>query len=254
MKKNVVLLVSHFTNDKLFEKYYKIRDCFDGDCVLLVHDVNKKEIPIDINSEVFTTRMLNELQYKPIRQTIIPGSNHFSVLWFYLKHIGYKHYWNIEYDVDFSGDWDLLFSDFSNNYVDFISSHILDYTDCPDWDWWDSFVCCDNNIPKKKRLRSFNPIYRISNDALNFLDIYLKEGNKGHHEVLIPTVLNYYQYKIIDFGGLGKFVPDGYKNKYYSNELIYGSYMSTMNYRPIFDQSIINQIRDKLIHPIKIKD
>lgn len=65
----------------------------------------------------------------------------------------------------------------------------MGYAEDKEWFWWNSYQGKTMNIPLRERLRSFNPIYRISEKALNFLDEFLKAQNCGHHEVLIPSSL-----------------------------------------------------------------
>lgn len=74
-------------------------------------------------------------------------------------------------------------------------------------------------MPLSRLIKSFNPIYRISNRALELLDNTLKgRENWGHHEVFIPVILNYFNMKIIDFGGRGEFVISGNEDKFYFSQ------------------------------------
>src|SRR4051812_28294669 len=58
-----------------------------------------------LNPFLFTYDSLLRLNYTPIAWDIIPGSNHFPLLQFFHSHPGHTHYWLIEDDVRFSGDW-----------------------------------------------------------------------------------------------------------------------------------------------------
>jgi hypothetical protein len=198
---------------------------------------------------------LNELNYEPIEESIIPGSNHFPVLQFYKEHPEFLYYWNIEYDVYFNGKWESFFDPFEMIISDFISSHIEWYTQRPKWDWWKSVQFKTLSIPQNRYLKSFNPIYRISNRALKALDGVLSLRNSGHHEVVIPTVLDYLGYTINDFGGNSEFtlcelnIPC-----YLSNSELNNWYTeSTMRYRPVFNKEAITRkgIDNMLYHPIK---
>ncbi len=253
MKKDVLLLASDFINDELIDKYYRLQNSFKGDTILLLHKEDEKNsiIPNKINYRIFTIDILNKLQYEPICDTIIPGSNHFSLLWFYLNHPQYKYYWNIESDVEFSGDWRILFDIFLGIEADFISTHVMKYIEDPNWYWWRSLKC-QEVIPLEDRIRSFNPIYRISNNALSFLHSFLQKGNSGHHEVLIPSVLYNSKYKILDFGGSGNFVPAGFEEKFYLSKQSKFNIDSTMRFKPIFNKDVISQFQNKLIHPLKL--
>ena len=255
MKKDAVVLLTDFINSDLLNKYYRIKKDFNGDTFLLFHNEDNIviDIPGDVNCVTFNLDKLNDLGYEAICETLIPGSCHFALLWFYNNYPDYRFYWNIEDDVDFSGDWKILFDEFFNCDSDFLSTHINEYRDSPNWFWWNTLKCNDS-IPLEKRIRSFNPIYRISEKALCFLDVFLKDLNMGHHEVLIPTALFHNNFSINDFGGDGKYVLENHTNKFYlpdSSNLIQGG---TMRYRPVFPLSILDQIKNKLIHPIKLKE
>lgn len=251
---NIAILVSDFINDELICKYQRIQSRFEGDTVLLLHDENRRKwnLPNNVNCCLFSLTMLNKLQYQPICDTIIPGSNHFALLWFYLENPEYMYYWNIEDDVDFTGDWAILFDEFACIKADFISSHIMNYQEDPYWYWWKSLEC-NIEIPLEERIRSFNPIYRISSHALSFLNSFLKSGNRGHHEVLIPSILYHFKYKIIDFGGEGRFVPTGFEDKFYlSTYFDHNISGGSMRFRPLFNKVIINELSNKLVHPLKL--
>jgi GT2 family glycosyltransferase len=255
--KDVIILVSHKLNKILVEKYLRIKRQISnyGDVFILLNKENNitTKIPENINCQTFTVDMLNDLGYDPICETIIPGSNHFALLWFYLKNPNYRYYWNIEYDVEFSGKWDLLLNNFTHSDADFISTHIKRYYENIDWPWWSSYKGVSLEIPFDKRLSSFNPIFRISNLALRFLDDFLKKGNSGHHEVLIPSVLFYCGFKIMDFGGDGTFTSSNNIEKFYitSDILADGISSGTMRYRPVFDEIKKYQLPNKLFHPLK---
>jgi hypothetical protein len=117
----------------------------------------------------FSDDILTSLNYFPLGFTLVPGSNHFPLLKFYLSHSNYDYYWCIEEDVDFSGDWSALFEEFSSVDADFISSHISHHQNEPEWPWWSALAHPYFVIPQEKRIRSFNPIYRISREALELL-------------------------------------------------------------------------------------
>jgi hypothetical protein len=214
-------------------------------------------IPKDINYFSFNLKTLKTLNYVQLEETIIPGSNHFPVFQFYKSHPQYDYYWNIEYDVFCNGNWNVLFNYFKSIDSDFISSHLERYHQALEWYWWKSLQIKTINIPKGQYIKSFNPIYRISNKAMTILHKFLSEGNSGHHEVLIPTVLNHLGYKINDWGGVGEFVlPDCENSFYLTNSNVDSSdYLgSSMRYRPVFN---LNEIRFRipennlLYHPVK---
>ena len=256
LDKDVILLVSHTVNKVLIHKYHQIKKQMpEFDVILLLDDEEGRidtKLLEGIDCRIFDVDMLNDLNYEPIEETLIPGSNHFALLWFFLHNPRYKNYWNIEYDVDFTGDWGVLFKSFQSVSADFISTHIQTYEETPNWYWWNSYHGVTLNIPLIKRIRSFNPIYRISPAALSFLDQFLKKGNSGHHEVLIPTALYHSGFNIVDFGGCGKFVLPQYTEKfYYFSSIMPNGMKGSMRDKPNISSVSSFHIPDKLFHPVK---
>jgi len=256
--KTVVLFVSHFINENYLKRYFKlVNDLADLYDVywLFQTDNGISDEPLrkqGVCVEGFTIEDLNTLNYSPIDEYFY-GSEHFLDEIFFHHHPEYDFYWLIEYDVVFTGNWRVLFDAFHYNKADFLSSHITFYDDCKDWRWWSSLSFNKKDkIESHKWVKSFNPIHRYSRSSLEFLDTYLqREGNSGFSETLPVTGLYNNGFSIIDFGGTGRFVPSGYKNRFYrqsdenSNE--------TMRWRPEFSLEEIESIGliNKLFHPVK---
>lgn len=253
--RSVILFSTHLLNDyiicqieKLNAEIQNIADFY----VLLQCDNNiQQELNPHIKVFPFSIDSLNSLGYCSWRETIVPGSNHFPVLQFFKAHPEYDYYWNIEYDVLFSGDWNVLFDWFEDKNEDFVSTHIETISEKPQWEHWNDIELKEeDNIDRSSFIKSFNPIYRISNKALAFIDSFLLKGNRGHHELLLPTVLNYNGFSIKDMGGSGNYT-------YEENDLFYTSdgtntwYSdSSMRFRPLYHTEDVI-IPNKLYHPIK---
>jgi len=225
-----------------------------GAARILYHQ-SGNHIPREYNGfdlHVFKSDILHSLGYTPIfDRRLIPGSNHFAILDFYRDNPNYKYYWLIEDDVRFSGSWSTLFDTFADFTHDFISSNIRKFEEEPLWIYWNSLVHRGQSVPNINNLRSFNPIYRISNRALKLIDHMLLNQWQGHHEVLIPTLLNQEGFSVLDFGGNGGFCLPEFENKFYTtNSLnIYGElYGGTMRCRPPV-RYLIEQ--NMIYHPVK---
>ena len=145
---------------------------------------------------------------------LIPGSMHLPLIQF-ARANQFDYYWFIEYDVRFTGDWQALFQHFEQSDADFIASHIMRYSNLPSWFWWKSLSHPKEGITNAEKLRSYNPIYRISWRALQHIDRMQKKGWVGHNEVLIPTLLHHAGFKLRDFGGIGEFVETADYNRFY---------------------------------------
>lgn len=241
-----ILIVTNRLSKDVIKRYHKLRKgtAEFGDVFLLYHTDNHTIFPEfeGVEIETFTNEILSDLQYKPIRKTLVPGSNHFPVLNFFLKHPDYTHYWCIEDDVAFNGNWRHFFEDVSPTLdYDFITSHIRRYTDLPLWPWWKTLTAKEGKINREEMLNSFNPIYRISNKALQYIDSCLKGGYSGHHEVLLPTLLQKAGFKMADLGSDDNHITPG---------LSYCT-LSTMRFKPVF--LIPGNQKNKLYHPAKPK-
>lgn len=227
-----------------------------GDTFISYHQTSEK-VPEEIKvskHQIFTNDILKRLNYSPISNTLLPGSNHFSLLDFYLNNPNYDYYWLIEDDVQYNGSWKYFFKLITYSHIqpDFITSHVRTYQEEPEWVWWSTLNHNSKNVPLSKYVRSFNPIFRISNKAIKFIHNALIDQWQGHHEVLLPTLLFLEGFHIADFGGTGNFVIPGNENKFY----ITGScdkegnlFDGTMRYRPVIDSA--EKLKNKLYHPVK---
>jgi hypothetical protein len=252
------ILLTNKCTPAVMEFYRELRSSIQnpGDLFVAYHQTSAgiPEAITEANHYIFTNDILQRLNYKAIGETLIPGSNHFPLLDFYLKNPLYDHYWYIEDDVRFSGSWSYFFNFFSKQVIqpDFISSHMRTYIEEPVWPWWNSLTHTHYCIPPHLCIRSFNPIYRISNAALHYIHYALIEKWQGHHEVLLPTLLHLEGYTIADFGGKGQFVMPGQEDHFYiSSECGIDGYLysGSMRYRPAI-QSYETNI-NKLYHPVK---
>jgi hypothetical protein len=253
-EKQIAFILTHKVDEKIIQLYHDVRKGFEkfGDVAFLLHDESGElNQNLEYPNFPFKYEQIHKLGFKMVAETLVPGSNHFPLILFSQQFPNYSNYWVIEFDVRFNGDWKLFFSDFATNDYDFCSCHLRMYSEEPEWPWWE-LVHPSELIPIENRIRSFNTTYKISSRALKFIDCALKNNWKGHHEVLLPSLLFNNNFKIMDFGGNGKFVMNGNENKYYTSSksnpkgiLFNGS----MRFRPV-----IREYREginKLYHPCK---
>lgn len=184
--------------------------------------------------------VLNELGYTPIEKgKLVPGSNHFPLLKFYKENQGYDYYWLVEDDVRFSGEWKEFFDSFASCTSDFLSSVIETKAENPNWYWWSCLKTGNEAIAVDRLLRSFNPIYRLSSQALACIDDHLRKDWIGHHEVLLPTLLYNKGFLLEDFGGEGIFGRPENNAKFYDD--------TSMRIAPVLPDDRKNY----LFHPVK---
>lgn len=257
---NVILLLTDKVDKGTLKLYRQLRHSVSecDELVLLYHqkeEIDEREkLHGLVKYYTFGNELLKSSIYIPLFNTFIPGSNHFPLLDFFRKNADYDFYWLLENDVRFSGSWSYFFSVFSKYAeCDFISSHIRTYSEEPGWYWWNSLSSRTGSPVLEKLIRSFNPIYRISGAGLRFIDECLQCGWRGHHEILLPTLLWHSGYKVMDFGGNGSFVPPQLINKFYTDDEVCPSGSltgsGTMRFRPVWKR--VGHVPNKLYHPVK---
>lgn len=246
--KEEILFLTHKKNKEIEHAIRFLRDNM-GDRKLTIISQSQ---PFDIEGTelfLFEESIVHQMDFPTIGDSIVPGHAHFPIF----AYIGNSkadidYYWVIEYDVRFSGGWSVLFDHFINFEEDFLTSHIHSYDEEPDWYWWE-MSHPEVFIPIEMRIRSFNPIYRMSSEAFEFLQKAFKSGWKGHNEVVFPTLLSHNGYKLLDLGGDGGYAV--HRNKFYisrrsSQE---GLTTGTMRYRPAMKRYGLR--KNKLYHPVK---
>lgn len=254
-KNQVYLFLTHVYSKDIVKEFKKLQRATEamGTCFLLYQqkpgvsiDRRLLKLPHYILTDQDLTRLSDAPYFSDSPACFKPDR---SLMAFSREH-KYDYYWLIEYDVRFSGDWEYFFRYFSASTEDFLTSHIRRYAQEPDWSFWklDDF---DRKIDLAKALRSFNPIFRISYPALEYIyQMYLK-GWTGIYEALIPTLLFQGNFTLRDFGGTGDFVLPQDINRFYldssSCTLLDGT---TMRYRPPH-ASLSGYPKNKLIHPVK---
>jgi hypothetical protein len=247
-RKIAVLFLSHVVNDETVAEYQKIAEAVKDFARphFLLHV--RPDTPFDARLEPavypFADDILKTMGCEPWTNSFVPGSAHFPLLHFFLEQNQHEHYWLIEYDVRFSGDWRWFFESFRDVEADFLTSCIRTPPDEPDWCWWNSLRHPESFILPEQRLASFNPVYRISNAALKHLYECHRHGWVGHFEVLIPTLLHRQGFKLVDIGGEGSFVRADGINKFYT-----AGADGTFRHRPCHLEA--GPLVNKLYHPVK---
>lgn len=213
-----ILFVTHIFNEEIEFQINKLRtETKEFASVYVVYQADKVnlKLPENVTRHAFTIETLNKLGYKPWGCTIMDGNFHFVLLDFYRQHPEYDYYWLIEYDVRFNGNWKTFFSFFQDKDEDFWTAHVETKKDNPAWMRWHEIEL--KNIPLNHItfLKSFNPICRFSNRAFALLHSRCLLGDRGHNELLMPTLFKYFKLKIADFGGVGHYTYKEYPNLFY---------------------------------------
>ena len=243
--KQAVLYLTNKSNEWTLSDFHALEQSLQGMAdVYFAYHQQGDVLPVSLqnieNLFVFTSDVLNELGYTPIEKgKLVPGSNHFPLLKFFKENQCYDYYWLVEDDVRFSGDWKDFFDSFASSTSDFLSSVIETKAENPTWYWWTSLKTGNEVIAEEKLLKSFNPIYRLSSQALVCIDAHLRIGWMGHYEVLLPTLLYNKGFLLEDFGGEGTFVRPENNAKFYDD--------TSMRIAPVLPDDRKNY----LFHPVK---
>lgn len=243
--KQAVLYLTTKSNEWTLSSFHALEQSLQGKAdVYFAYHQQGDVLPVSLqnieNLFVFTSDVLKELGYTPIeRGKLVPGSNHFPLLKFYKENQGYDYYWLVEDDVRFSGEWKDFFGSFASCTSDFLASVIETKAENPTWYWWTSLKTGNEVIAEEKLLKSFNPIYRLSSQALVCIDAHLRIGWMGHYEVLLPTLLYNKGFLLEDFGGEGTFVRPENNAKFYDD--------TSMRIAPVLPDDRKNY----LFHPVK---
>jgi len=118
-----------------------------------------------------------------------PGSVHFPLL-AVGRHTHYRHYWLIEYDVEYRGLWSDFFRSFAQCDTSLLAAHVRPVEETSGWHWAKAIhPPAGGAIDRQELRRAFLPIYRLSKEGLDCIDASHQAGWRGHFELLIPTVL-----------------------------------------------------------------
>lgn len=243
--KQAVLYLTTKSNEWTLSSFHALEQSLQGKAdVYFAYHQQGDVLPVSLqnieNLFVFTSDVLKELGYTPMeRGKLVSGSNHFPLLKFYKENQGYDYYWLVEDDVRFSGEWKDFFGSFASCTSDFLSSVIETKAENPTWCWWTCLKTGNEVIAEEKLLKSFNPIYRLSSQALACIDAHLRIGWMGHYEVLLPTLLYNKGFLLEDFGGEGTFVRPENNAKFYDD--------TSMRIAPVLP----DDRKSYLFHPVK---
>ncbi len=148
--------------------------------------------------------------------TFWPKNIDLPLMWFFNTAPDYDYYWVIEYDVRFTGNWQVFFRHFAENDSDLLATTLFDYDFRPQWPHWKS-LRSPVRIPLEARSRATLSFYRLSRPALQALHLGYTQRWGGHYEVTIPTLLKHQGFTLEDMGGAGAYVRPGNMNRFYTN-------------------------------------
>ncbi|WP_139167914.1 DUF3405 domain-containing protein [Bauldia litoralis] len=163
----------------------------------------------------FDYAALRSMARSVIGDSIVPGGGHLRAIDFRRRFPQFRHYWFIEYDVVYTGDWRRFLKDFAGDESDLIATRLRKFTSDLRWFWGSSFSTGDSSVTRKDWLIAFLPIHRISARGIEALERVVAEGWVGHYEILVPSALAYSGLGLSDIGGNGPFTPKDRIDRHY---------------------------------------
>jgi hypothetical protein len=142
--------------------------------------------------------------------------------------------WLCEYDVDYAGRWDELFSGLADREADQLTTTLMYRHEQPKWPWRRS-AAAPPGVPPERWVRSLNPLVRLTRPVLDAYAHAVADPRwEGHYEFLLPTVAKEAGLRVEDLGGEGSFVPPGRERAVYVGKSPQGRPPDlTFGFRPV---------------------
>ncbi|MEP6809217.1 MAG: hypothetical protein ABI992_03170 [Chthoniobacterales bacterium] len=175
---------------------------------------------------------------------------------FYLEQPRYEHYWIIENDVRYCGEWGTLFEELRTSEADLLCTTVQRRAENPGWAHWHTLGTGEVQVPPERQLKGFIPFGRVSRRLFAACDARYRAGWCGHSEVLWPTIALEAGMRVEDIGGDGNFTPPAWRGRHYYNAAQdWSLFPGTFVYRPCFTEQEIcgpsGRFPGWLWHPVK---
>ncbi len=177
---------------------------------------------------------------------------HIDMFRIFRSYPNYRHYWMIEFDVRYTGDWAVLMRELSDSPADVLSTVVQTRAEHPNWGHWTSFCAAGAVLPDAHHVKIFTPMTRLSNAAMRVIDAAQQAGWTGHFEVLWPTAAAAAGLLIEDIGGKGSFTPPSRYGRHYTTSAFHVNLTpGSFAFRPAIPESYVSRRPAALWHPIK---
>ncbi|MBI1180437.1 MAG: DUF3405 domain-containing protein [Alphaproteobacteria bacterium] len=251
-----VLFMTHFVDAPLLEAFAKVQRELAGSAhvILLFNAADGTALPeaaAHLPHHLTNREALARLPFPRAREGFGPETTDLPFHHFAMTRPGYRHYWLMEYDVRFSGNWRTLFDAFAASPADLLCTNLFRRAGNPEWHR--RYPPCPPEgvtVTEDDLIRGFFPFYRLSRRGVDVLQAAFAEGWEGHYEAIVPVILARAGCIIEDFGGAGEFVAPGNRNRFYlSAQRTLSMSPGTFVYRPVFTRP--GKRADTLWHPVK---
>jgi hypothetical protein len=234
-----VVFRTHYLDAEVARRLCKLRNDVERHCAGTdVHLLVEAETQVPPDFEAIATRF-SYGDYaarfpKASREGVYPGNHHLPALYFAESHPQYSHYWFIEYDVVYAGDWCGFLDEFRAEPADLLTTHLRELRDDPHWPLAKTLDCAGEDRTNLTGMAAFLPIYRASRPALDAVHDACARGWSGHWEALVPTAILAAGLTLSDLGGNGKWTPPHRRNRHYlsPDRVSLWDHIGTFRFRP----------------------
>ena len=255
----VFVVLTHIFNPKTNSEIARISsELSDAYPFMVYYDASVQEVPAkpDLRFIPFDYRKISALFPFSMGPTVVPGNLQLVFTELLAQFPNALHFWIVEYDVRYSGNWKHFVKYFESNPGRFVGCNIRFHHEEQHWHWWESLknnADPENKININSLVRAFLPISRYSRRALEIIRRECLEGGwAGHYEVLVPSLLHKEGLQIEEIGGDSHFTPPSRKYNFYSaTRSNFGDLQgySSMRWRP---EVVFWGLRqNRLYHPVK---
>jgi hypothetical protein len=259
--RTAICLLAHRCTPSIAQRFDRLRREAEGraDCYVMLHDdggpvaqgwrefLQARGMP----QALWLFRpdtLVGSLGYQASGTLNMMGSTHMPLTFFARSH-GYAHWWQVESDVDYRGNWGAFFDAYRGVEADVLASHVHHVSDWPTWSHWQSLVApLDAGLRAESLYKAFFPVSRFSAAALRVVDHAHAHGWAGHFEALIPTLMKHEGLTLRDLRSVSPcYVGDS------QNPAALLPLQSTMRWRPLVTQAEFAGRGEGplLFHPIK---
>jgi hypothetical protein len=256
-----VVLVTHVVNPPVKQVFERLQLEAPPDHVVhLILNSDETQASLfgidEDNVTRITTRDLFALSYSQKCRTEdwqMAGNLDLAFLVFRRAMPQFDHYWFVEYDVHWEGNWKTFFQYFQMSDAAVLAATVQRMDEVPHK---------ENSPPYPKLvvppglqwirqnvLKAFLPICRISGEVLDLLDAAYRQGLGAHYEVSVPSVAAQNGLSIEDYGGNGRYVrPENVNRFYFARGATYSHSPGNFVFRPA--QKVLRRA-NTLWHPVK---
>lgn len=261
MARICVVILAHFYDDWLAAKLTKLAAEAPADhAIFLASSDGPESLPAAIPGidGVFavTDAALHAMPYATRcaqRQTTPAEAADLLQLLFWQTHPDFVQYWFIEYDVEYCGDWGVLFNRFRASEADLLATKIVPLSQTPrKAELLEPRLSLPPALAGRagETMLAFFPICRFSPAAFRCLDTRYREGIVGHYEMTLATCCFLDGLVLEDFGGNGPFVRPHNRNRFYfCTPHTFSHSPGSFVFRPVMRRALMR--RNTLWHPIK---